>query len=167
MKLIFSPNLEHEYNRFHEYMASCSNITKEYQSHLWLSIYQSDQQNWYSKPLPWIGVYIASASLFCMLAIMADLVHGFHNRKLWFPCNYFTLNAASLTVIAVAIKLPNDLTNLMPGHVDHTAKLGSLSFMCTIMANLLPSLATMENKELVSDLIALVILRVSPTYPKP
>ncbi|KAI3791675.1 hypothetical protein L2E82_05536 [Cichorium intybus] len=32
-------------------------------------------------------------------------------RKLWFPCKYFTLNAASLTVIAVAMKLSMDLNN--------------------------------------------------------
>ncbi|KAI3782788.1 hypothetical protein L2E82_12844 [Cichorium intybus] len=156
-----NPNLLQDYNQFHQYVASCKNITPEYLSHLWALIYQSDQQNWYSKPMLWIGMYIALASLFCILAMVADLLHGLHNRKLWFPCNYFTLNAASLTVIAVVIKLPMDLTNLMPGLVDRTAKLGSLSFMCTIMANLLPSLATMDSKELVSNMIALGILVIT------
>ncbi|XP_042752024.1 uncharacterized protein LOC111896624 [Lactuca sativa] len=117
-----------------------------------------DDQERYSSPMPLIGMYIAVASLFCILAMAADLLHGMKNRKLWFPCKYFTVNAASLTVIAVAIKLPMDLTNLMPGYVDQAAKLGSLGFMCTMMVNLLPSLASMDNKELVTNMMALGVL---------
>ncbi|KAD4888174.1 hypothetical protein E3N88_20247 [Mikania micrantha] len=98
------------------------------------------------------------ASLLCTLAMVADLVHGIRNKKLWFPCKFFTLNAASLAVIAVAIKLPMDLNNLMPGHMDQDVKIGSLAFMCTMMANLLPSLATMDNKELLTNIIALGVL---------
>ncbi|XP_023760899.2 uncharacterized protein LOC111909325 [Lactuca sativa] len=141
--------------------ASCPNITTEYLSSLWNLVYQSRQQNQYSKPMPWIGMYIALASLLCVLAMVADLLHGLRNRKLWFPCKYFTLNAASLTVIGVAIKLPMDLTTLMPGAIDQATKLGSMSFMCTMMANLLPSLATMNDKELVSNMIAVVVLVIS------
>lgn len=111
--------------------------------------------------MPLIGVYIALASLLCIFAMVADLLHGFRTRKLWFPCKYFTLNAASLTVMTVAIKLPMDLTNLMPGYVDQAAKFGSVGFMCTMMANLLPSLATMESKELVSNMIALSVLVIT------
>ncbi|KAL7604202.1 hypothetical protein Lser_V15G18645 [Lactuca serriola] len=111
--------------------------------------------------MPWIGIYITLASLFCIVLMLADLLHGFRNRKFWFPCKYFTLNAASLTVIAIAIKLPMDLTTLMPGYVDRAAKLGSLSFMCTMMANLLPSLAAMSSKELVSNTIALAVLVIT------
>ncbi|CAI9273890.1 unnamed protein product [Lactuca saligna] len=123
--------------------------------------YKLNKEEHYGKPMWWIGMYIALASLFCILVMVADLLHGLRNRKFWFPCKYFTLNAASLTVIGVAIKLPNGLTDLTPSHVDRIAKLGGLSFMCTIMANLLPSLATMENKELVSNMIALGILVIT------
>ncbi|GKB88323.1 hypothetical protein Tco_0960595 [Tanacetum coccineum] len=112
----------------------------------------------YSKPMPWIGMYIAVASLFCILAMVADLLHGLKNRKLWFPCKFFTLNAASLTVIAVAMKLPVDLSNPMLGYADQIAKFGSMGFMCTMMANLLPSLATMNSSELLTNIIALDIL---------
>ncbi|KAI3791439.1 hypothetical protein L2E82_05208 [Cichorium intybus] len=111
--------------------------------------------------MPWIGIYIACASLLCILAMVADLLHGLRNRKMWFPCKYFTLNAASLTVIAVAIKLPMDLSNLMPGSIDQDAKFGSLWFMCIIMANLLPSLASMDSKELVANIIALGVLVIT------
>ncbi|GJY90692.1 hypothetical protein Tco_0505888 [Tanacetum coccineum] len=90
-----------------------------------------------------------------------DLFHGLHNRKLWFPCRFFTLNAASLSVIAVAMKLPMDINNSMPGHVDQVSKLGSMAFMCTMMANLLPSLATMTNKELLTNIIALGVLVIT------
>ncbi|PWA34726.1 hypothetical protein CTI12_AA616410 [Artemisia annua] len=123
--------------------------------------WSSDQQNRFSEPLLWIGIYIALASLICVFAMVADLLHGFRNRKLWFPCRFFTLNAASLSVIAVAMKLPMDLNNSMPGHVDQVSKLGSMAFMCTMMANLLPSLATMTNKELFTNIIALGVLVIT------
>ncbi|KAI3523057.1 hypothetical protein L1887_01113 [Cichorium endivia] len=93
--------------------------------------------------------------------MVADLLHGLRNRKLWFPCKYFTLNAASLTVIAVAMKLPMNQNNLIPGTGDTFAKIGSISFMSTMMSNLLPSLATMDTKELVSNIIALSILVIT------
>ncbi|KAJ0764653.1 hypothetical protein HanPI659440_Chr08g0294561 [Helianthus annuus] len=108
-----------------------------------------------------IGIYIAIASLFCILPMVADLLHGFKTKKLWFPCKYFTLNAASLTVIAVAMKLPMDFSNSMPHVVDQAARLGSMAFMCTMMANLLPSLATMDSKELLTNIIALAILVIT------
>ncbi|PWA96363.1 hypothetical protein CTI12_AA039530 [Artemisia annua] len=124
-------------------------------------IHEAEQQNRYSKPMPWIGIYIASASLVCILAMAVDLLHGLRNRKLWFPCNYFTLNAAYLSVVAVAIKLPMDINNSMPGGGDQAAKLGSMAFMCTVMANQMPSLGTMNNKELLANIIALVVLVIT------
>ncbi|XP_023745300.1 uncharacterized protein LOC111893479 [Lactuca sativa] len=150
-----------EYLHILEQLKSYSNVPKtliySLQSYA-VFIYRSEQQNKFSEPMPWIGIYITLASLFCILSMVADLLYGFRNRKFWFPCKYFTLNAASLTVIAVAIKLPMDLTNLM---TDRASKLGSLSFMCTMMANLLPSLATMSSKELVSNTIALAVLVIT------
>ncbi|GKE82038.1 hypothetical protein Tco_1552038 [Tanacetum coccineum] len=122
------------------------------------SLQNSELVTEYSKPMPWIGMYIAVASLFCILAMVADLLHGLKNRKLWFPCKFFTLNAASLTVIAVAMKLPVDLSNPMLGYADQIAKFGSMGFMCTMMANLLPSLATMNSSELLTNIIALDII---------
>ncbi|CAH1435098.1 unnamed protein product [Lactuca virosa] len=153
-----------EYFQNLDQLKSYGNVPKELINSLLsynLFIYRAEQQNKFSEPMPWIGIYITLASLFCILSMVADLLHGFRNRKFWFPCKYFTLNAASLTVIAVAIKLPMDLTTLMPGYVDQAAKLGSLSFMCTMMANLLPSLATMSSKELVSNIIALAVLVIT------
>ncbi|PWA35804.1 hypothetical protein CTI12_AA606100 [Artemisia annua] len=124
-------------------------------------IYNSDKQKKYGEPMPWIGMYTALASLVCIIAMVADLVHGLRSRKLWFPCKHFTLNAASLTVIAVAIKIPMDINNPMPGNLDMTSKLVSLAFVCTMMANSLPSLASMKSKELVANIIALGILVIT------
>ncbi|KAJ9549478.1 hypothetical protein OSB04_022021 [Centaurea solstitialis] len=123
----------------------------------------ADQQNdrIYSGPMVWIGIYIAIASAFCILAMVADLFHGFRNRKLWFPCTYFSLNAASITVITVAMKLPVDLNSEMPGDVDQATKLGSMAFMCIMMANLMPSLASMDNKTLLANVIGLAILIIT------
>ncbi|MFS7960858.1 hypothetical protein Hanom_Chr08g00708011 [Helianthus anomalus] len=124
-------------------------------------IFDSELQKNFHKPMVLIGIYIAIASLFCILPMVVDLLHGFKNKKLWFPCKYFTLNVASLTIIVVAMKLHVDLNTSMLGVVDQVAKFGSMAFMCTMMANLLPSLATMDNKELLSNVIALVVLVIT------
>ncbi|KAJ9550029.1 hypothetical protein OSB04_022572 [Centaurea solstitialis] len=115
----------------------------------------------YGKPMLWIGIYIAVASFFCILPMAADLFHGFRNRKLWFPSKYFTLNTASITVITIAMKLPVDLNSRMPGYVDEFAKMGSMAFMCTMMANLMPSLASMDNRELFANVAGMVILVIT------
>ncbi|KAD3641923.1 hypothetical protein E3N88_31147 [Mikania micrantha] len=112
------------------------------------------------KPMVWIGIYIAIASLFCILAMAADLWHGLRHKKLWFPCKYFTLNAASITVIAVTMKLPVDLTSGGSGP-DQATKLGSLGFLCTMMANLMPSLASMDNRTLVANVAGLCVLVIT------
>ncbi|KAJ0701703.1 hypothetical protein HanOQP8_Chr10g0382251 [Helianthus annuus] len=123
--------------------------------------YESDRENHYSAPMLWIGLYIAFASLVCILPMVADLLHGLRSRQLWFPCKYFRINAAFLTVISIAMKLPVDLSGSMPGVVDQAAKLGSMAFMCIMMANLLPCLATMNNNELLSNLAALCVLVIT------
>ncbi|XP_057511758.1 uncharacterized protein LOC130793908 [Actinidia eriantha] len=85
----------------------------------------------FSAPLPFIGTYVAAASLACSLAMAVDVYHGFRNKKRWFPCKFFTLNAATLTLLAIAMKLPVDLSDLMPNVWDQLAKLSGNAFMCT------------------------------------
>ncbi|XP_076890547.1 uncharacterized protein LOC143541662 [Bidens hawaiensis] len=115
----------------------------------------------FSQPMVWIGIYIATASFLCILPMAADLLLGFENNKLWFPCKYFSLNAAVITVIAIAMKLPVDLTSAMPSYTDQATKLGSLGFLCTMMANLMPSLASMDNNTLLANVIGLCILVIT------
>ncbi|KAM0020694.1 hypothetical protein Hdeb2414_s0025g00669901 [Helianthus debilis subsp. tardiflorus] len=67
----------------------------------------------------------------------------------------------TLAGITVAMKLPVDLSDSMPGVVDQVAKVGSIAFMCTIMANFFPSLATMNSKELLTNVIALGVLVIT------
>ncbi|KAL8103204.1 uncharacterized protein LOC141677647 [Apium graveolens] len=112
----------------------------------------------FSEPMPWIGIYVAAASALCALAMSIDAVHAFRYRKFWFPCKFFSLNATSLTLIAVAGKLSVDLNTSMPRSQDQLAKLSSTVFICTIMGNFMPSLGTMENQELLMNIMALGIL---------
>ncbi|XP_076958793.1 uncharacterized protein LOC143634659 [Bidens hawaiensis] len=86
-----------------------------------------------------------------------DLANQYSAPMLWIGI----INAAFLTVISIAMKLPVDLSGSMPGEVDQVTKLGSMAFMCTMMANLLPCLATMDNNELLSNIIALGILVIT------
>ncbi|KAJ0764647.1 hypothetical protein HanPI659440_Chr08g0294501 [Helianthus annuus] len=110
-----------------ELESNCNSLSNGFRSFLENLIFDSELQKKFSKPMVWIGIYIAIASLFCILPMVADLLHGFKNKKLCFPCKYFTLKAASLTVIAIAMKLPvaNLLSKLlpsMPGVVGQAAK---------------------------------------------
>ena len=91
----------------------------------------------------------------------ADLLHGFRNRKFWFPCTYFTLNAASITMITIAMKLPVDLTSFYSKALDQSTKLGGMAFMCMMMANLVPSLASMDNDTLLANVIGLAIFVIT------
>ncbi|KAM0059036.1 hypothetical protein Hdeb2414_s0005g00176991 [Helianthus debilis subsp. tardiflorus] len=95
----------------------------DFQSKICRLVYQYEKEPKFGKPMLWIGIYIAVASLFCVLAMAADLFHGFRNKKLWFPSKYFTLNTASIMVITVAMKLPVDLNDPMPCWMDLFAKL--------------------------------------------
>ncbi|RDX66868.1 hypothetical protein CR513_54325, partial [Mucuna pruriens] len=115
----------------------------------------------FSKPMPWIGIYIAAASLACLIAVSADLIHGIRGRKLWFPSKFFCLNATTLAIIAVAVKLSVDLNTPMPHRHDQLSKLSSSAMICTIMANSMPSLGVTENKDTMMNLMAVVILVVT------
>ncbi|KAJ0749982.1 hypothetical protein HanLR1_Chr00c2806g0858431 [Helianthus annuus] len=124
-------------------------------------IYKHELDDNYSVPMVVIGFYIAAASLCCVLLMSADLLHSLRSNKLWFPCTWFPINAFTLAVIAVAMKLPVDLSGSMPGVVDQVAKLGSMAFMCTMMASFLPYLATMTSKELLANVTALGVMVIT------
>ncbi|KAL2515684.1 hypothetical protein Fot_29655 [Forsythia ovata] len=112
-------------------------------------------------PMPWIGMYVAAASLVCSLAMTVDVFHGFRTKKLWFPSKYFSINAASLSLLAVAMKLSVDLTTHMWTVTDRLAKVSSLIFMSTAMGNFMTSLGTMNDKEILLNVIALGILVIT------
>ncbi|CBI31915.3 unnamed protein product, partial [Vitis vinifera] len=115
----------------------------------------------FNEPMPWIGIYVAAASLVCSLAMGADAFLALRHKKFWFPCKFFSLNATSLTIIAVATKLSVDLNTSMPRCQDQLSKLSSTVMMCTVMGNFMPSIGTMENKEVFSNVIALGILVIT------
>ncbi|KAH7844117.1 hypothetical protein Vadar_024539 [Vaccinium darrowii] len=136
---------------------------KHYESCFELSICQAiaERQKKYDSPMPLIGVYIAAASLVCSLAMAADVVYGFRGKMLWFPCKFFTINAASLTILTVAMKLPMDLTTAMWGTTDVLANLSSSVFMTNVMGNFLTSLASMDDNSIFLNIVALGILVVT------
>nr|XP_043623685.1 uncharacterized protein LOC122595399 [Erigeron canadensis] len=118
--------------------------------------------------VPWVGLYVCLASLVCTLAMAADAFQGFRKRKIWFPCRFFTLNAASITVIAIAMKLPVDLTTIKPNLStvmhntdDVNAKVSSILFLITMLANFLPSFGLMNDRELLFNILALGILIIT------
>ncbi|CAA3033563.1 uncharacterized protein LOC111391085 [Olea europaea subsp. europaea] len=113
-------------------------------------------QNKLESPMPWIGMYITTASVVCSLAMAADAVRGFHSKMLWFPCKYFSINAMSLTLLAVTLKLPIDLTANMLGIHEKIAL--DRSLMSTAMANFITSLGSMDDNEMALNISALEIV---------
>ncbi|KAK4437250.1 hypothetical protein Salat_0058900 [Sesamum alatum] len=111
--------------------------------------------------MPWIGMYIAAASALCSLAMILDAFRGLRSRRFWLPCKYFSLNAFSLTLLAVAMKLPVDFTSNTLGINDKLARTSSLVFMSTAMCNFMTSLGSMENTDIVLNLSALGILVIT------
>ncbi|CAA2992521.1 Hypothetical predicted protein [Olea europaea subsp. europaea] len=114
-------------------------------------------------PMPWIGAYAAAASLIWTVTLTVDTVHSVRHRKLWFPCRYSALNVASLTVLAVAVKLSMDLTTQMPGLFDQAAKSISTAFMCASSTHFMPSLEAMSERDILVNLTTLGILIVTLT----
>ncbi|KAI3677254.1 hypothetical protein L1987_86877 [Smallanthus sonchifolius] len=112
--------------------------------------------------MPWVGLYIGVASLICTLAMAADAILAFWQWKLWFPNKFFTLNASTITLIAIAMKLPVDLTTESDScyHVED-AKVMAISFLVTILANFLPALGLMNDRELLTNIVALGILMIT------
>ncbi|KAH7836424.1 hypothetical protein Vadar_001106 [Vaccinium darrowii] len=121
---------------------------------------QEEEQRKYDSPMLWIGIYIAAASLVCSVAMAGDVIHGIRQKKLWFPCKFFTMNAASLTVLAVATKLPVDLTTHMYG-IDSRVKLISTVFVITVMGNFLTSFSSMDSNAILVNIVALGILVIT------
>ncbi|KAI3511564.1 hypothetical protein L1887_18719 [Cichorium endivia] len=111
--------------------------------------------------MPWVGLYVFVASLVCILAMAADVFNGFRQRKLWFPCRYFTINAASITLIAISMKLPVDLNDYRVDYADNLAKVVSIRFLVTMLTNSLPSLGLMDDRELLMNMVASGILIIT------
>ncbi|CAA2954135.1 Hypothetical predicted protein [Olea europaea subsp. europaea] len=118
-------------------------------------------QNTLDSPMPWIGMYIAAASVVCSLAMAADAFHGFRSKRLWFPCKYFSFNAMSLTLLAVTLKLPVDFTANTLGMNESIARVSSLVFMSIVMKNFMTSLGTMDDNEVLLNLAALGIMIIT------
>ncbi|KAK9159665.1 hypothetical protein Syun_006006 [Stephania yunnanensis] len=115
----------------------------------------------YSSPVPIIGLYIAAATLVCFFSMLFDIISGFRNRKRWLPCRFFSLNSVTLTLLAIAAKIPVDLTTDMPSALDQLSKLTGTTLICICMGFLMPSLGINGESESWINMLALSILVVT------
>ncbi|KAK9137816.1 hypothetical protein Sjap_008410 [Stephania japonica] len=84
----------------------------------------------YSSPMPIIGLYIAAGTLVCFLFILFDIISGFRDRKRWLPYRFSSLNSVTLTLLAIAAKIPVDLMTKMPSAHDQLSKLTGTTLIC-------------------------------------
>ncbi|KAL5979852.1 hypothetical protein ACLOJK_038964 [Asimina triloba] len=85
----------------------------------------------------WIGLHITAASLACSIAMLVDYVHDIRRRKFRLPCKLFSLNANSSTLLAIAIKLPVDLSTPIPGALEQFAKLSGTALICISIGHIM------------------------------
>ncbi|KAJ0736134.1 hypothetical protein HanPI659440_Chr11g0440131 [Helianthus annuus] len=115
--------------------------------------------------MPWVGVYVGLVSFICTLAMAVDAIQAIWQWKLWFPNRFFTLNASTLTLIAIAMKLPVDLSTENPKgcntYMIESTKMAGIFFLTTMLANFLPSLGLMDDRELLMNIVALGILLIT------
>ncbi|XP_076938712.1 uncharacterized protein LOC143606995 [Bidens hawaiensis] len=115
--------------------------------------------------MPWVGLYVGVASLICIIAMATDAVQAIWQWKLWFPNKFFTFNASTITLIAIAMKLPVDLSCCLPEegcriYIVYTKMIG-IYFLTAMLANFLPSLGHMDDKELMMNIVALGVFLIT------
>nr|GMC87293.1 ATP-dependent RNA helicase [Ipomoea batatas] len=116
-------------------------------------------------PMPIIGVYVAAASMACSFAMFLNscltFINSFPKFNVRFSGNFFPLNATWLTLLAVATKLAADLTTPKSSYIDNEAKIMNTVFLTVAMGNFFPSLGSMNNADIVTNLTALSILVIT------
>nr|GMD53092.1 uncharacterized protein LOC109189563 [Ipomoea batatas]GME06692.1 uncharacterized protein LOC109189563 [Ipomoea batatas] len=111
-------------------------------------------------PMPFIGLYVAAASLLCSFAMFCNSYVTFFNLFAMFnlPIKIFGLNATWLTLLAVATKLTGDLTSPMWSYDDNLSKISSTLFLTLAMAQFFTLLGCMSGTAMLGNLMALSIL---------
>ncbi|KAK9092537.1 hypothetical protein Syun_027448 [Stephania yunnanensis] len=102
----------------------------------------------YSSPVPIVGLYIASASLVCLLLKLWDISFAIWCRNHHIPCRRFSLNSVTLTLLAIVAKLPVDLTTDMPRARDQLSKLAGTTMTCICIGFMAPLLVVERLKAL-------------------
>ncbi|XP_047945338.1 uncharacterized protein LOC125191943 [Salvia hispanica] len=131
-------------------LTDCSQLREEVQTQL-------------DSTMPWIGRYIEVATLACVAAMTVDFSVSCKSKRYWQKCKFFSLNAFSLTVLAVTMKIPVDLTITDITDEDQLTRICSIAFLCICMNNFMISLGSMENNDIVPNVAALGLLVITIT----
>ncbi|KAK9140721.1 hypothetical protein Scep_010402 [Stephania cephalantha] len=115
----------------------------------------------YSSPVPIIGLYIAGASLVCLLLMLCDICFAIRRKSRHIPCRLFSLNSVTLTLLAIVAKLPVDLTTNMPSARDQLSKLAGTTLTCICIGFMAPSLGSSKESESIANMAALSIFVVT------
>ncbi|KAK9159606.1 hypothetical protein Syun_005947 [Stephania yunnanensis] len=111
--------------------------------------------------VPIIGLNIAGASLVCLLLILWVVFSAIKRKARYIPCRRFSLNSVTLTLVAIAAKLPVDFTTNMPSARDQLSKLTCMAMTCICIGFMAPSIASSKESESVSNMASLSIFVVT------
>ncbi|KAK9081176.1 hypothetical protein Syun_030539 [Stephania yunnanensis] len=115
----------------------------------------------FSSPMPVIGLYVAGATLVCLLLMLCDIFSAIRQRKPWIPCHFFVLNSFTLTLLSVVTKICGDLNTSMPSALDQLSKLCGTSLACISIGFFRPSIVNMQESELSANLAALTLMVIT------
>ncbi|KAK9081284.1 hypothetical protein Syun_030647 [Stephania yunnanensis] len=111
--------------------------------------------------MPAIGLFMAGATLVCLVFMLSDIYNAIRQRKPWIPCQSFVLNSFTLTLLSVSTKLTGDFTTSMPSAWDQLSKLCGTSLICISIGFFRPSIVNMSDAELSASLGTLTVMVLS------
>ncbi|KAK9122583.1 hypothetical protein Sjap_012185 [Stephania japonica] len=123
--------------------------------------HQCANSNGYSSPVPIIGLYIAGASLVCLMLMLCDVYFAIRRKARYIPCRLFSFNSFTLTLLAIAAKLPVDLTTDMPSARDQLSKLMGTAMICICIGFMAPSLANNKKWEGIANVASIALFVVT------
>ncbi|KAK9122575.1 hypothetical protein Sjap_012177 [Stephania japonica] len=75
------------------------------------------------------------------MLMLCDVYFAIRRKARYIPCRLFSFNSFTLTLLAIAAKLPVDLTTNMPSARDQLSKLTGTAMICICIGFMAPSLA--------------------------
>ncbi|KAK9138296.1 hypothetical protein Sjap_008890 [Stephania japonica] len=115
----------------------------------------------FSSPMPAVGLFIAGATLVCLVFMLSDIYNAIRQRKPWVPCRFFVLNSFTLTLLSTSTKLTRDFTTSMPSAWDQLSKLCGTSLICISIGFFRPSIVNMSDAELSASMGTLTVMVLS------
>ncbi|KAJ9555422.1 hypothetical protein OSB04_010036 [Centaurea solstitialis] len=115
----------------------------------------------FNDPMPWIGIYVGRGIALCRHGHRRRLRSRLPIQEVLVPLQILHFKRHDAHRHRDRDQVLGRSEAAMPRRQDQLAKVSSSAFICMVMGNLLPSLGTMEDTELLMNIVALGILVIT------